>query len=87
MGAIPGSSRNVMLTLDDFARTFYPKLSVERVGIILEEFDIPLYMGNIDQQEVLRNYQMDHTFNPVPLIMFEDVENNKEDLDSLISSF
>jgi len=87
LSAISGSSRNLMLTLDEFTRTFYPKLSVERVGIILEEFDIPLYMGNIDQQEVLRNDKMDHTFNPVPLIMFEDVENNKDDLDSLISSF
>merc|ERR1712096_521355 len=35
LSAIPGSSRNLMLTLDDFTRTFYPKLSVERVGIIL----------------------------------------------------
>ena len=88
INTIPGStSRKMLLTLDDFARCFYPKLSVKRVGIILEQLDIPLYRGNMYQQEVLRKCRVDHIFNPIPLIMFEDVENNEDDLDSTFSHF
>merc|ERR1719470_399402 len=76
-----------MIALDDFARSFYPKLSVKRVGIILEELGIPFYKGNIEQEHVLREDRLKYVFNPIPLIMFEDVEKQKDDLKSLFSNF
>jgi len=82
-----GSSKNVLVTLDDFARTFYPKLSTKRVGIILEELDIPFYNISSDQEHVLSQEGAKYSFNPIPLIMCADVERQEEDIKSLFSNF
>ena len=85
-GLLPCKSK-MMITLDDFARSFYPKLSVKRVGIILEELGIPFYNGNLEQEHVLRQDRSKYVFNPIPLIMFEDVEKQEDDLKSLFANF
>merc|ERR1719318_1699743 len=84
---VDSGSSSKMIALDDFARSFYPKLSVKRVGIILEELGIPFYNGNIEQEHVLRQDGLKYVFNPTPLIMFEDVEKQEDDLKSLFSNF
>merc|ERR1719318_2138666 len=84
---VDSGSSSKMITLDDFARSFYPKLSVKRVGIILEELGIPFYNGNIEQERVLRQDRGKSFYNPIPHIMFEDVEKQEDDLKSLFSNF
>jgi len=77
----------LLVTLDDFARIFYPKLSIKRVGIILEEMEIPFYHVGGEQEHQLNKEGMRYYYNPIPLIMIEDIEKQKEDLELLFSNF
>jgi len=77
----------LLVTLDDFARIFYPKLSIKRIGIILEEIEIPFYHISEEQEPQLHKEGMRYNYNPIPLIMIEDIEKQKEDLELLFSNF
>ena len=77
----------LLVTLDDFARIFYSKLSIKRVGIILEEMEIPFYHVSGEQEHQLNKDMMRYSYNPIPLIMIEDIEKQKEDLELLFSNF
>jgi len=82
-----GSTDTILVALDDFARSFYPKLSPKRVGIILEELEIPFYHLGSELEDKVIQEGLKYSYSPIPLILFQDIERQEEDLKSLCSNF
>ena len=65
-----------MMTLPDFVRHFYPELSIEKAGHMLQDIlKVVLYKGNTGHQEILRGEGKCNQFDPVPLVLVKDIMN------------
>merc|ERR1712156_46182 len=67
---------DLMMTLPDFVRHFYPELSIEKARQMLQDIlKVVLYKGNSGHQEILRGEGKCNQFDPVPLVLVKDIMN------------
>ena len=67
---------DLMMTLPDFVRHFYPELSIEKARHMLQDIlKVVLYKGNTGHQEILRGEGKCNQFDPVPLVLVKDIMN------------
>merc|ERR1719367_1517904 len=67
---------DLMMTLPDFVKHFYPDLTVEKAREMLQEIlKVVLYKGNTGHQEILRAEGKCTKFDPVPLVLVKDIMN------------
>merc|ERR1719479_306395 len=65
---------DLMMTLPDFVRHFYPELSIEKARHMLQDIlKVVLYKGNTGHQEVLRAEGKCGVYDPVPLVLVKDI--------------
>merc|ERR1719367_1735237 len=67
---------DLMMTLPDFVRHFYPELSIEKARHMLQDIlKVVLYKGNTGHQEILRGEGKCTQYDPVPLVLVKDIMN------------
>lgn len=67
---------DLMMTLPDFVKHFYPDLTVEKARQMLQDIlKVVLYKGNSGHQEILRAEGKCTRFDPVPLVLVKDIMN------------
>lgn len=67
---------DLMMTLPDFVKHFYPDLTIEKARQMLQDIlKVVLYKGNSGHQEVLRGEGKCQRFDPVPLVLVKDIMN------------
>ncbi|XP_040580546.1 uncharacterized protein [Lepeophtheirus salmonis] len=72
----PQIYQDLMMTLPDFVRYFYPDLTIEEARYMLQNvLNVVLYKGNTGHQEILRNEGKCNLYDPVPLVLVKDIMN------------
>jgi len=67
---------DLMMTLPDFVKHFYPDLTIEKARQMLQDIlKVVLYKGNSGHQEILRSEGKCTRFDPVPLVLVKDIMN------------
>jgi len=67
---------DLMMTLPDFVKHFYPDLTLEKARQMLQDIlKVVLYKGNSGHQEILRAEGKCNKFDPVPLVLVKDIMN------------
>merc|ERR1712051_401855 len=67
---------DLMMTLPDFVKHFYPDLTIEKARQMLQDIlKVVLYKGNSGHQEILRAEGKCNKFDPVPLVLVKDIMN------------
>merc|ERR1719195_361600 len=67
---------DLMMTLPDFVKHFYPDLTIEKAREMLQEIlKVVLYTGNSGHQEILRAEGKCTQYDPVPLVLVKDIMN------------
>jgi len=67
---------DLMMTLPDFVKHFYPDLTIEKARQMLQDIlKVVLYKGNSGHQEILRAEGKCTRFDPVPLVLVKDIMN------------
>merc|ERR550534_1337599 len=65
---------DLMMTLPDFVKNFFPDLPLEKARDMLQEIlKVVLYKGNTGHQEVLRTEGKCGVYDPVPLVLVKDI--------------
>merc|ERR1719195_1831222 len=65
---------DLMMTLPDFVKHFFPDLPLEKSREMLQEIlKVVLYKGNTGHQEVLRAEGKCQLYDPVPLVLVKDI--------------
>jgi len=65
---------DLMMTLPDFVKHFFPDLPLEKSREMLQDIlKVVLYKGNTGHQEVLRTEGKCQLFDPVPLVLVKDI--------------
>merc|ERR1712113_511654 len=65
---------DLMMTLPDFVKHFYPDLTLEKARQMLQDIlKVVLYKGNRGHQEVLRAEGKCGVYDPVPLVLVKDI--------------
>jgi len=65
---------DLMMTLPDFVKHFFPDLPLEKSREMLQEIlKVVLYKGNTGHQEVLRAEGKCGVYDPVPLVLVKDI--------------
>merc|ERR1719213_1213269 len=65
---------DLMMTLPDFVKHFFPYLPLEKAREMLQEIlKVTLYKGNGGHQEVLRAEGKCGVYDPVPLVLVKDI--------------
>merc|ERR1712001_30701 len=65
---------DLMMTLPDFVKHFFPDLPLEKSREMLQEIlKVVLYKGNTGHQEVLRTEGKCGVYDPVPLVLVKDI--------------
>lgn len=78
---------DLMMTLPDFVRHFYPDLTIEKARQMLQDIlNVVLYKGNSGHQEVLRNEGKCSQFDPVPLVLVKDIMNYMPQMKYMINN-
>jgi len=67
---------DLMMTLPDFVKHFYPDLTIEKARQMLQDIlKVVLYKGNSGHQEILRAEGKCTQYDPVPLVLVKDIMN------------
>eukprot|EP00088_Acartia_fossae_P011085 TRINITY_DN1555_c0_g2_i3.p1 TRINITY_DN1555_c0_g2~~TRINITY_DN1555_c0_g2_i3.p1 ORF type:complete len:595 (-),score=198.35 TRINITY_DN1555_c0_g2_i3:782-2566(-) len=65
---------DLMMTLPDFVKNFFPDLPLEKARDMLQEIlKVVLYKGNTGHQEILRQEGKCQLYDPVPLVLVKDI--------------
>jgi len=65
---------DLMMTLPDFVKNFFPDLPLEKCRDMLQEIlKVVLYKGNTGHQEILRQEGKCQVYDPVPLVLVKDI--------------
>lgn len=65
---------DLMMTLPDFVKHFFPDLPLEKSREMLQEIlKVVLYKGNTGHQEILRSEGKCQVYDPVPLVLVKDI--------------
>merc|ERR1719192_1061924 len=65
---------DLMMSLPDFVKHFFPELPLEKSREMLQEIlKVVLYKGNTGHQEVLRTEGKCGVYDPVPLVLVKDI--------------
>merc|ERR1711962_1905272 len=65
---------DLMMTLPDFVKNFFPDLPLEKCRDMLQEIlKVVLYKGNSGPQEILRQGGKCQVYDPVPLVLVKDI--------------
>merc|ERR1719167_1275573 len=65
---------DLMMTLPDFVKHFFPDLPLEKSREMLQEIlKVVLYKGNSGHQEILRQEGKCQLYDPVPLVLVKDI--------------
>jgi len=65
---------DLMMSLPDFVKHFFPDLPLEKSREMLQEIlKVVLYKGNTGHQEVLRSEGKCGVYDPVPLVLVKDI--------------
>merc|ERR1712241_344841 len=65
---------DLMMTLPDFVKHFFPDLPLEKSREMLQEIlKVVLYKGNSSHQDVLRAEGKCGVYDPVPLVLVKDI--------------
>merc|ERR1712088_1273762 len=65
---------DLMMTLPDFVKHFFPDLPLEKAREMLQEIlKVVLYKGNTGHQDVLRAEGKCGVYDPVPLVLVKDI--------------
>jgi len=65
---------DLMMTLPDFVKNFFPDLPLEKCRDMLQEIlKVVLYKGNSGHQEILRQEGKCQVYDPVPLVLVKDI--------------
>jgi hypothetical protein len=82
----PYSCNDLMITLPDFLKHFFPDVTVDKCRETMQEIlKIVFYKGNKGHQEVLRGEGKCSMFDPVPLILVKDVMSMMTQIQYVIS--
>jgi len=72
---------DLMMTLPDFVRHFYPELTIEKARQMLQDIlKVVLYKGNTGHQDILRSESKCTQYDPVPLVLVKDIMNYMQQL-------
>lgn len=65
---------DLMMTLPDFVKNFFPDLPLEKCRDMLQEIlKVVLYKGNTGHQDILRQEGKCQLYDPVPLVLVKDI--------------
>jgi len=65
---------DLMMTLPDFVKHFFPDLPLEKSREMLQEIlKVVLYKGNTGHQDILRSEGKCQVYDPVPLVLVKDI--------------
>jgi len=65
---------DLMMTLPDFVKNFFPDLPLEKARDMLQDIlKVVLYKGNTGHQEILRQEGKCQLYDPVPLVLVKDI--------------
>jgi len=65
---------DLMMTLPDFVKHFFPDLPLEKAREMLQEIlKVTLYKGNSGHQEILRQEGKCQLYDPAPLVLVKDI--------------
>lgn len=78
---------DLMMTLPDFVKHFYPELTIEKARQMLQDIlKVVLYKGNSGHQEILRSEGKCTKYDPVPLVLVKDIMNYMPQMKYMFSS-
>ena len=78
---------DLMMSLPDFVKHFFPDLPLEKIGEMLREIlKVVLYIGNTGHQEVLRTEGKCGVYDPVPLVLVKDVLTHMSQMNTMFSN-
>merc|ERR1711874_804393 len=65
---------DLMMTLPDFVKHFFPDLPIEKAREMLQEIlKVTLYKGNGGHQDILRQEGECQLYDPAPLVLVKDI--------------
>merc|ERR1719384_1247884 len=78
---------DLMMTLPDFVKHFFPDLPIEKAREMLQEIlKVVLYKGNTGHQEILRQEGKCQLYDPVPLVLVKDIMTYMPQIKYMFSS-
>lgn len=78
---------DLMMTLPDFVKHFFPDLPLEKSREMLQEIlKVVLYKGNSGHQEILRQEGKCQLYDPVPLVLVKDIMTYMPQIKYMFSS-
>eukprot|EP00092_Neocalanus_flemingeri_P020083 GFUD01021744.1.p1 GENE.GFUD01021744.1~~GFUD01021744.1.p1 ORF type:complete len:582 (+),score=199.71 GFUD01021744.1:201-1946(+) len=78
---------DLMMTLPDFVKHFFPDLPLEKSREMLQEIlKVVLYKGNTGHQEILRQEGKCQLYDPVPLVLVKDIMTYMPQIKYMFSS-
>merc|ERR1719412_3282794 len=78
---------DLMMTLPDFVKNFFPDLPLEKCRDMLQEIlKVVLYKGNSGHQEILRQEGKCQVYDPVPLVLVKDIMTYMPQIKYMFSS-
>lgn len=78
---------DLMMTLPDFVKHFFPDLPLEKSREMLQEIlKVVLYKGNSGHQEILRTEEKCTLYDPVPLVLVKDIMTYMPQIKYMFSS-
>merc|ERR1719295_1439365 len=78
---------DLMMSLPDFVKHFFPDLPLEKSREMLQEIlKVVLYKGNTGHQEVLRTEGKCQLYDPVPLVLVKDIMTYMPQIKYMFSS-
>jgi len=78
---------DLMMTLPDFVKHFFPDLPLEKSREMLQEIlKVVLYKGNTGHQEILRQEGKCSLYDPVPLVLVKDIMTYMPQIKYMFSS-
>jgi hypothetical protein len=78
---------DLMMTLPDFVKHFFPDLPLEKSREMLQEIlKVVLYKGNTGHQDILRQEGKCQLYDPVPLVLVKDIMTYMPQIKYMFSS-
>jgi hypothetical protein len=78
---------DLMMTLPDFVKHFFPDLPLEKSREMLQEIlKVVLYKGNSGHQDILRSEGKCQLYDPVPLVLVKDIMTYMPQIKYMFSS-
>jgi len=78
---------DLMMTLPDFVKHFFPDLPLEKAREMLQEIlKVVLYKGNAGHQDILRSEGKCQLYDPVPLVLVKDIMTYMPQIKYMFSS-